>query len=252
MREIRVRFVDLLAGFSLLLLAGMAAPAAAATLPALCETVSFEGDAFVACTVDPGQQDIELFLLAPDGQPYGSLEAFAANGPAIVLAMNAGMYLPDLMPQGLFVEAGKTIAPLVTSDGQGNFYLKPNGVFLIGADRHAAVVATEAFKPSPDIAYATQSGPMLVIDGALHPAFADDGPSRFVRNGVGVRTDGKVVFAISTTEVSFGRFARLFRDALGCPDALYLDGAVSGLADDNGMVVGGGHAAGPIVAVLQR
>lgn len=247
-----MRFVDLLAGSSLLLLAGMAAPAAAATLPAPCEAVAFEGDAFVACTVDPGQQDIQLFLLAPDGSPYGSLEAFAANGPSIVLAMNAGMYLPDLMPQGLFVEAGKTIAPLATGDGQGNFYLKPNGVFSIGADHRAAVVATEAFKPAPDIAYATQSGPMLVIDGALHPAFAEDGPSRFVRNGVGVRADGKVVFAISSTEVSFGRFARLFRDALACPDALYLDGVVSGLADDNGMVVGGGHAAGPIVAVLAR
>lgn len=248
----RMRFVDLMAGFSLLLLAAMASPAAGATLPRLCEAVSFEGDRFIACTVDPARQDIRLFLRRPDGQPYGSLESFAANGPSEVFAMNAGMYLPDLSPQGLYVEAGQTLAPLVTGAGEGNFYLKPNGVFVVSADHRAQVVTTEAFEATPDLAYASQSGPMLVIGGAIHPAFSDNGTSRYVRNGVGVRADGKVVFAISEEVVSFGRFARLFRDALSCPEALYLDGFVSGLADDNGMVVGGGHAAGPIVAVVAR
>lgn len=248
----RMRLVSRLAALALLLLAAAVSPASAATLPTVCEPTAFEGDAFVACTVDPSQFDIRLFLRDPDDQPYGSLERFAANGPSVVLAMNAGMYLPDLMPQGLYIEAGKTITPLVTGEGEGNFYLKPNGVFLVTVDQHAAVVTTEAFRAAPDIAYATQSGPMLVIAGAIHSAFSDNGPSRYVRNGVGVRADGKVVFAISEHVVSFGRFARLFRDALACPDALYLDGFVSGLADDNGMLVGGGHAAGPIVAVLAR
>lgn len=132
------------------------------------------------------------------------------------------------------------------------FHLKPNGVFLVTADHQAAIVETSAFEGASTIAYATQSGPMLVIGGSLHPAFAENGNSHYVRNGVGVRADGKVVFAISLSEVSFGRFARLFRDALSCSDALYLDGFVSALADDNGVLVGGGHAAGPIVAVLAR
>ncbi|KQV08647.1 hypothetical protein ASC68_25340 [Devosia sp. Root105] len=250
-RIMGARFVDLLACFAVLALASLPA-VAAPTLPNLCETVTFEGDAFIACTVDPALQDIRLFLHTPDGQPYGSLESFAADGPSVVFAMNGGMYLPDRSPQGLYVEAGGTLAPLVTADGEGNFYLKPNGVFLVTADHRAQVVATEAFVATPDLAYATQSGPMLVIDGALHPEFSDNGTSRYVRNGVGVRADGKVVFAISLDVVSFGRFARLFRDALSCPDALYLDGFVSGLADDDGVVVGGGHAAGPIVAVLKR
>lgn len=248
----RAGFVSLIA--ALVLFAGAACPALAepAALPSLCETMVFEETSFVACTTDPELYDIRLFHRAPDGRPYGSLEAFAAQGPAVVFAMNAGMYLPDLAPQGLHIEAGETRSPLATGDGDGNFHLKPNGVFLVTADRRAAIVQTSAFEAGSTIAYATQSGPMLVIGGSLHPAFAENGNSHYVRNGVGVRADGKVVFAISLSEVSFGRFARLFRDALSCPDALYLDGFVSGLADDNSVLVGVGHAAGPIVAVLDR
>lgn len=147
----------LVAGLALWALASLPATAGA-TLPDLCETVTFEGDAFIACIVDPERQDIRLFLRTPDGQPYGSLESFATNGPSVVFAMNAGMYLPDLSPQGLYVEAGRTLAPLLTADGEGNFYLKPNGVFLVTADRRAQAVTTEAFVPKPDLAYATHRG----------------------------------------------------------------------------------------------
>lgn len=248
----RAGFVSVIAGFVLFVGAAPAALAEPAVLPSLCETVIFEATSFIACTADPDQHDIRLFHLAADGRPYGSLETFAARGPAVVFAMNAGMYLPDLMPQGLYVEQGKTLSPLATGNGEGNFNLKPNGVFLVTADGRAAIVETGTFAAAPIPAYATQSGPLLVIGGALHPAFAANGDLRFVRNGVGVRADGNVVFAISLSEVSFGRFARLFRDALSCLDALYLDGFVSGLADDDEVLVGGGHAAGPIVAVLDR
>ena len=77
--------------------------------------------------------------------------------------------------------------------------------------------------------WATQSGPMLVIEGALHPAIQDDGSSRLIRNGVGVRGARIAVFVISDDPVSFGKFARLFRDDLGCANALFLDGTVSSL-----------------------
>jgi uncharacterized protein YigE (DUF2233 family) len=70
---------------------------------------------------------------------------------------------------------------------------------------------------------------MLLINGAMHPSIQDDGPSRLVRNGVGVRGPHKAFFAISEDPVSFGKFARLFRDALDCTDALYFDGSVSSL-----------------------
>ena len=251
-QEAQMKRVLLALAAALVLLAATHPTIAARALPSLCKTLRFEATDFVACTVDPAVQQIGMFLRTADGLPYGSLESFAADGPDVVFAMNAGMFLPDGMPQGLYIEAGQTVAPLVTRDGGNtNFYLKPNGVFAV-TDHSASVVTTDDFRPTPDTSYATQSGPMLVIKGALHPKFSENGTSLYVRNGVGVRADGKVVFAISLSEISFGRFARLFRDALECPNALYLDGFISGLAGDDSIVVGGDHAAGPIVAVLER
>lgn len=169
----------------------------------------------------------------------------------VLMAMNAGMYHEDLSQVGLHIEAGRELSPIQTGDGEGNFFLKPNGVFLIGSDGKPAVMETSAYvaaNPMPE--YATQSGPLLVLDGVLHPRFEENGKSRYTRNGVGVRPDGTAVFAISLAEVSFGSFARLFRDALHCPNALYFDGVVSALSNGSKTVLGGKYPAGPIVAVL--
>ena len=40
-----------------------------------------------------------------------------------------------------------------------------------------------------------------------------------------------MVFAISETPVNFHTFARLFRDRIGCRNALYLDGTISQFYD---------------------
>jgi uncharacterized protein YigE (DUF2233 family) len=50
-----------------------------------------------------------------------------------------------------------------------------------------------------------------------------------VRNGVGVVSSERVVLVISREPVSLHGFATFFRDKLGCRDALYLDGAISGM-----------------------
>ena len=117
-----------------------------------------------------------------------------------------------------------------TANGPGNFHLKPNGVFYVKGER-AGVADTARYlrqKIKPD--FATQSGPMLVIDGKIHPKISTDGPSQKIRNGVGVRDDGRTaIFAISERPVTFGSFARLFKDTLGCANALFLDGSVSSL-----------------------
>jgi uncharacterized protein YigE (DUF2233 family) len=78
---------------------------------------------------------------------------------------------------------------------------------------------------------ATQSGPMLVIDGQLHPSISPNGTSRYLRNGVGIGPSGQPIFVISRQPVSFGQFARFFRDGMGCRNALYFDGLVSALWD---------------------
>ena len=143
--------------------------------------------------------------------------------------MNAGMFDPEQRPLGLLVEAGRTLQPLNTARGGGNFFLAPNGVFWIGRDGRPHIAETGRFSTAePPAEWATQSGPLLMSAGHLHPRVAENGESRLIRNGVGV-CSGEAVFAISDQPVSFGRFARFLRDGLGCPDVLYLDGVVSSL-----------------------
>jgi uncharacterized protein YigE (DUF2233 family) len=226
-----------------LLLPGMA--------EAACRDIQFENEPYTVCEIAP-RSDLRLFLNGPDG----ALGTFAAvnelltqQGEALTFAMNAGMYHADRAPVGLFIEDGREITPIITSDGPGNFGLLPNGVLCIGDI--FAVVEARAFAASPPTCrYATQSGPMLVIDGALHPRFLPDSDSYNIRNGVGVRADGTAIFAISGRRINFHSFARLFRDALGTPNALFLDGSISRLyapaldRDDAGFPMG------PIVGLV--
>jgi uncharacterized protein YigE (DUF2233 family) len=226
-------------------------------LPGPCRDASFETVSYVVCEIDLHAYGIAVFHAGADGKPFGSLEKFdkarAGEGRPVLLAMNAGMYHEDLSPVGLLVENGQEKAPLNLADGTGNFFLKPNGVFLIGKDGKAAIMETNAYAAAkPDVAFATQSGPMLVIDGRLHPRFEANGVSRYVRNGVGVRDADTVVLAVSRSEVSLGSFARLFRDMLNCPNALFFDGAVSALSNGERMIVGGNYPAGPIIAVSAK
>ena len=118
----------------------------------------------------------------------------------------------------------------------------------------ATVAETRAFlKQRPHADLATQSGPMLVINGRLHPRFDPHSTSLKTRNGVGVRADGKVIFAISQGEVSFDAFARLFRDGLNCPNALFLDGgSASSLYAPSLNRLGNILSLGPMLAVFER
>lgn len=221
-----------------------------------CRAVSFEAADYTVCELDLRRYRVGLFWQDRDGRPYGSLYAFkramAAAGDPPVVSMNAGMYHEDLSPVGLFVSGGRQLSPANEGDGDGNFFMKPNGVFYVEGGR-AGILETEAYlRQAPAAGIATQSGPLLVIDGALHPLFSDDGPSRKIRNGVGIRDDHTVVFAISRDGVSFGSFARLFRDALGCRNALYLDGSISALSAPDGLSVGWGIRVGPILAAFDR
>jgi uncharacterized protein YigE (DUF2233 family) len=227
-------------------------PAESASLPRICREEMFEGSAYIVCAVNPKQYAIDLYLTRPDGKPYERLDRLAADHP-FLFAMNAGMYHEDFSPVGLFVEAGRAVTPLNEGDAPGNFFMKPNGVFYVDAAGNAGVMETAAYAAaavSPRIA--TQSGPMLVIDGNIHPMFEPDGESRFIRNGVGVRDPHTVLFAVSRTPVSLGSFARLFRDELGCPNALFFDGAVSALHDGKKYLIGGDSPAGPIVAISEK
>lgn len=214
-----------------------------------CAAAVFEGKRFTVCTADPARHDVRLFLKRPGGTFYAALDALPNE--RLLFATNAGMFAPGFEPAGLYVEQGKELKALNTRAGGGNFHLLPNGVFWIKDGRaHVSTSADYAAqKPAADLA--TQSGPMLVIDGTLHPKFEADGQSRYIRNGIGVRVDGRIAVAISLEPVSFGVFARLFRDSLACPNALYFDGSVSQLLTA-GERTGFPVPLGPLLGVYTR
>ncbi len=201
-------------------------PAAAEPLP--CRAVTHEGSRYTVCEVDLRRQAVKLFWKKADGEPYGYLgsvpRSLGERSGRLLFATNAGMYHPDYRPVGLYIENGREFVRANTKPGPGNFHMKPNGVFYV-AGAAAGVLETGSFlRQRPQADFATQSGPLLVIDGRLHPRFSRKGKSRKYRNGVGVRDAASVVFAISDDEVSFGVFGRLFRDRLKCSNALFLDG----------------------------
>ena len=225
-------------------------PIPAHAIASACEQRRFEGSAFTLCRYDPARHAIALFT---GPRSMAALETrLGPRAASLRFAMNAGMYDGDGAPIGLYVAEGRQLHAVNRRPGAGNFHLLPNGVFTIAADGRAAVMKSADYDPARRPQWATQSGPMLVIDGALHRAFAPNGDSLHIRNGVGVDNAGIAWFAISEEPVSFGRFARLFRDALHCRNALFLDGAVSSLWDRPAGRRDGYSSLGPIVAIFDR
>ena len=219
-----------------------------------CERVTFDGAPFSVCRAEPGS-DVRLFLDSEEGNLLGGFDAvdgaLATEGKRLAAAMNGGMYHRDRSPVGLYVEEGEQRMRLITSDGPGNFGLLPNGVLCIKDGRFRVVESRAFAAEGPDCDHATQSGPMLVIDGDLHPRFLPGSSSRFLRNGVGIAPDGALLMAISDAPVNFHHFARLFRDGLGVRDALFLDGKVSRLhAPDLGRS-DIGFPLGPILGIVE-
>jgi len=195
-----------------------------------------------------------MFVEGGNGQPLRSFTALEAHlgsrASSLLFAMNGGMYDDEGRPIGLYVEDGKQVRAINLRQGGGNFHLMPNGVFAVDKEGRPSVTVSKDFKQKKP-QWATQSGPMLVVDGKLHPSFDPNGESLNIRNGVGACSGAIAWFAISDEPVSFGRFARLFRDELGCPNALFLDGAVSSLWEA-GARQDVRAPLGPIVAVFKR
>lgn len=243
----RWRWLALLA-----LLAGTSACGSASRTPGSRE-LSFDGQTYRVVTLDLKRDPLSLHWRDPaSGEAYGDIETLQqwgeARGQRLLFATNAGIYDRQNAPLGLYVEDGKTLVPLNMAHGNpasGNFSLLPNGVFAIYPDGHAAVRSSAAFKADgKPVRWATQSGPMLVIDGQLNPNFVDDSGSLKWRSGVCAKTPTEVIFAVSEVPVNFHGFARLFRDKLGCRDALYLDGSISQI-----FVNGDGYAGAPAFLV---
>ena len=222
-----------------------------------CALRRFEGSSFTVCPYDASREELRLAWRDRDGVALRGFDSFAralgSYDSRVRFAMNAGMFDEQGAPIGLYVERGKQLKPLNLRAGPGNFHMQPNGVFAVDRKGRVSVTPSAEFKAKVRKPYwATQSGPMLLIDGELHPRFDQDGESRLVRNGVGVKDPHTAYFVISEDGVSFGRFARFFRDSLGCRNALFLDGSVSSLWDPASGRKDPSTHLGPLVVVLGR
>lgn len=231
----------------------------AMTIPVMadgCGRMNHDGQGYVICEVR-AEREPALRLWQDDarGQPlrnFANVRAMLGRDESLSFAMNAGMYHPDYRPVGLLIVDGQEISPIVTGASNDNFGMLPNGVFCTGGERPFQVIESRDFaRARPDCRLATQSGPMLVIDGELHPRFLVDSDSRYIRNGVGVSPDGRTAwFAISDRPVTFHEFGRLFRDGLGLRDALYFDGSISRLYAPSVNRADFGRSLGPIIGLV--
>lgn len=188
-----------------------------------------EDSRFLSYTVNPQKSNVVFYWKNEKGENFGNAAALKLwlkkQKKVLVFATNGGMYKKDHSPQGLYIENTVKKNPVDTTTADGNFYLKPNGVFYLDTHNKAYIATTTAFVDNK-IKYATQSGPMLVIDGKIHLAFSAHSTNLNIRNGVGILPDHSVVFAMSKEPVNFYDFAAYFKN-LGCKNALYLDGLVS-------------------------
>ncbi|WP_337696099.1 phosphodiester glycosidase family protein [Agrobacterium vitis] len=219
-----------------------------------CRDQTENGVAYRICRFDPATRTIRIFNRNSDGDVYGGFDALRSQlwqqRLILTFAVNGGMYHSDLSPVGLFVDYGVTRKPAETADGWGNFYLKPNGVFFLKGGQAGVLETTQFEARKIDADFATQSGPMLVIDGVLNPKFLPASDSLKIRNGVGIDASGQVVFVLSKDPVRFYDMAAFFRDRLGAANALYLDGTISSLAEPMAGRIDRAYPLGPIIAVV--
>jgi uncharacterized protein YigE (DUF2233 family) len=191
---------------------------------------SKDEDRYLSYQVNLKTQDLKLYWKDDKNKTFKSLQRLKdwlqTKNKTLVFATNAGMYKSDNSPLGLFIQDGKTIAPLNTGKAAGNFYWQPNGVLYIDTDKKATICKTANFTNSGRIKYATQSGPMLIFDGKIHPEFKQGSINLNIRNGVGLLPNNDLIFVMSKKEVNLYDFAKYFKE-LGCNNALSFDGFVS-------------------------
>lgn len=189
-----------------------------------------ENDKILSYIADPKTEDIRFYWKDDQGtllRSIGGLRQYVERqNRQLVFATNGGMYMTDNTPLGLFIENGKEIKKLNRHTGDGNFYMEPNGVLYLTNANKAVICATSVYKNNGDIVFATQSGPMLIVNGNYHPAFKKGSANLNIRSGAGILPDGRILFAISREPINFYDFATYFKEQ-GCMNALYLDGFVS-------------------------
>jgi uncharacterized protein YigE (DUF2233 family) len=163
-----------------------------------------------------------------------TLASYQEKSIVPLMITNGGMYMPDYQPQGLLIDNFKKYKPIDTGSQKGslNFYLQPNGVFVIDSIGRFKILSTNNYynqysNKETSVKYATQSGPMLINADTINSNFSYGSTNVNIRSGVGTISSSRALFIISDNPVNFYDFAVIFRDIFSCSNALYLDGAIS-------------------------
>ena len=220
--------------------------------------ITYKGTIYDVYITDLKDQDIELHQKKKGSLSLKSVKSkLESKKKKIKMITNAGMYTPKFDPEGLYISNGKEKFPLDTGSSERtlNFYMHPNGVFMVDTMNRPRVISTDEYRKLTkdkvnEISIATQSGPMLLIDGEIHPKFNRFSQSKKKRSGVGV-FENKVVFAITKGFTNFFSFASFFQDYFDCPNALFLDGTISLMYLEDGKLKDLGGAFGPVISISE-
>ncbi len=216
--------------------------------------LEFEGTRYAVVSLDLREVRLVMRWKDASGKPYKRFSrlgaALSKRGERLLAAMNAGIFDTGFRPLGLHVENAQVLHDLnPRQSGYGNFYLQPNGVFVISPSG-ARILTTSAFARQKLTALqATQSGPMLVVENTINAAFQRGSDNRLMRNGVGVESNTRVHLVLALDPVNFFDFARFMKEGLKCPDALYLDGNISRLNVPGTDMAGDGEFAGILTVI---
>jgi uncharacterized protein YigE (DUF2233 family) len=202
------------------------------------ERVSFLNSSFDVFKVSIKGNELAFLWKYDNNKRFQSFENvkqyMRKQGKELIFATNAGIFTPEKVPEGLFVQNGIEKIPINLKSGTGNFYMnfgkeeQSNGVLLIDKSNKAKIIKAKEYEEyKKNTKLATQSGPLLLYDGKINPNFKKGSNNLLIRSGVGYISPTEIVFIISNEPVSFYDFASLFKDKYNCKYALYLDGVIS-------------------------
>ena len=155
-----------------------------------------------AYTVNPQTERVKMYWQKANGEAWGTLHALLADINSqgqVQMAMNGGIYDESYAPLGLYIENGQQKVALNLASGEGDFFIRPGGVFYVAGDK-VGIVRLDAFKTSKEIQFAVQSGPLLMENA---------------------------VFLLSQQATNFYDFACYAKAKLNVEQLLYLDGTIS-------------------------
>jgi uncharacterized protein YigE (DUF2233 family) len=178
---------------------------------------SFSDGAIHAFQIDPNAYQFEIALT---GQPRSPSIPGLMKQRGAAIAVNGGFFSPEMASLGLRVSKGSLLAPIKATSWWGVFYIKRN---------HPHIVAYKNYQSHPDVHFAVQAGPRLVVDGKI-PKLK---PGVSYRTALGIQPSNKIILLVTEDLLlSTQELAEIMRrpeeeGGLNCPNALNLDGGRS-------------------------